>query len=737
MRKGGKRKLCLILLCLAIAPPAMAEEQSTIQLDDVVVTATRTEKDAASAPASVTVITRTDIEKRGARSLDDAIRGVVGGYSNRNIGGGMMDSLAGGAMTLRGVPRANKTLIMVDGVIINDSYSGSQRSILGITPEQVDRVEIVKGPFSSLYGGYAVGGVVNVMTRMPEKREFTFKTGYGSSWDRGQAPDDVKTVYISGGDKIGDKASVLLSYGYKGTNGYATDLNVQSSMPTAGLTGWSETTDYKGDTRYLIGDRGDKTWWDDNFTIKAGYDFTDTTRLNLSLTNFRFEYDFDEPHTYLKDASGNPVYGYASVSEGSYVGLGGRSAHEDRRYAANFETELGRFNIKATFGYIDRPKYYYTTPSSSGATLSGGPGKISSTVAANYNADLAVSVPLGERQTFILGGAYKYGEAEKIDHTLTNWKDEDSKTDMTFHADGKDRTWSVFIQDEIGIFDNLTAYLGFRQDWWETFDGYANYVGEAGYPTTYPSRSANAFSPKAALVYQPFETTTLRSSIGKSFRPPSIYELYSVWIYRGVTTMSGPDLEPEYTTSWDVGIEQRLWPGAQFTATYFKNDMDDLIYNQTQSETLVERVNVGKAESKGVELEIEQRFEDLRLFANFTYTDSQVTENDADPALVGKKLVQVPEKMFNIGGDYAFGPFTASLIGRYVSKRYRYDDNRDEAEGVYTSYDPYFVTDARIACKVTSFAELSLSVDNIFDEDYYSYYKAPGRSWFTALSLTY
>jgi len=295
----------------------------------------------------------------------------------------------------------------------------------------------------------------------------------------------------------------------------------------------------------------------------------------------------------------------------------------------------------------------------------------------------------------------------------------------------------VFAQDEIGIVDSLTAYLGFRQDWWETYDGLTDFVGEAGYPNTYPSRSADAFSPKAALVYQPLETTTLRSSVGKSFRPPSIYELYSVFIYRGVTTMAGPDLEPEHTTSWDVGIEQRLWPGSKFTATYFENYMKDLIYSKTQSETLVERINVGKAESKGVELEIEQRFKDLRLFANFTYTDSQVTENEADPSLVGKELVQVPERMFNIGGDYAHGPFTASILGRYVSKRYRYDDNRDTAEGVYTSYDPYFVTDARIAYKVTSFAELSLSVDNIFDEDSFSYDKAPGRSWFAELSFTY
>lgn len=158
---------------------------------------------------------------------------------------------------------------------------------------------------------------------------------------------------------------------------------------------------------------------------------------------------------------------------------------------------------------------------------------------------------------------------------------------------------------------------------------------------------------------------------------------------------------------------------------------------KAQTETLVKRVNGGEAENKGVELEIEQQFEGLRRFANFIYTESEVTENDSDPSLMGKELVQVPRKLFNIGEDYRYGPFTTSIIGRYVSKRYRYDDNRDEAEGVFTANDPYFVTDARIAHKITSFADFSLFVDNIFNENYYSSYKALERSWFAKLSFTY
>lgn len=736
----------LMVIFLATASWAIAEDQEakekkeTVHLGEMVVTATRTEKEASSAPASVSVVTQEDIKKRGSRSVDEALRGLAGAYGGRRTKGGVLDSLSGSATTLRGIPSANNTLFMVDGIVLNDAYSGSHRSTLSISPESIKRIEVAKGPFSSLYGGYAVGGVVNIMTRMPEEREFTLKTGYGSSWDRCEGLDDLKTFYFSGGDKFNDKASFLVSYAYKGTNGYPTDLNLQSRQPTADITGWTETTSNKGATRYLIGDTGDKHWEDNNLSLKAGYDFTDKTKLNLSFTDYRYDYDYDEPHTYLKDASGEPVWSYGTVREASFLGSSRQSHNEERLYGLNFETELSQVKIKTSLGYVDRSDYYYISPSRTSATRSGGPGVITSSPCSSYNADLQLTVPLWDRHVVTFGGAFKHGEASSRKNNLANWRDADSKTDMTFEARGEDRTWSLFAQDEIIILDNLTAYLGFRHDWWETYDGYTNYVGAAGYPKDYPTRSASAFSPKAALVYQLFDMTTLHSSVGKSFRPPSVYELYSVSITGtpAKTTQAGPDLEPEKTTSWDFGFEQGLWKGAKIGATYFENHMEDLIYSQTITETLVQKVNIGKAESKGVELEIEQRFDDtIRLFANFTYTDSEVTENEAKLDIVGKKLTQVPEKMFNIGGDYTHGPFAASLIGSYVSKRYSSDDNSDEMNNVYGSYDSYFVADVRIGYKVTDFAEVSFSVDNIFDEDYYAYYVAPGRSWFAELTLTF
>ncbi|MFN3568154.1 MAG: TonB-dependent receptor domain-containing protein, partial [Caldimicrobium sp.] len=189
---------------------------------------------------------------------------------------------------------------------------------------------------------------------------------------------------------------------------------------------------------------------------------------------------------------------------------------------------------------------------------------------------------------------------------------------------------------------------------------------------------------------------------------------------------------------WDVGIEQGLWKGAKLKAIYFRNNLNDLIYSQKVKDNYELRINVGKAVSKGFELEAEQwLWRQLRFFANFTYTNAKIRKNEAKPELEGKKLKFVPERMFNVGVEFERGPFSASLIGRYVSKRYGTDDNRDRVNSVYTSYDPYFVADAKISYRVTKNASLSFSVNNIFNRQYFEYYKAPGRSWFGELTLKF
>ncbi|NTU43669.1 MAG: TonB-dependent receptor, partial [Nitrospirales bacterium] len=365
--------------------------------------------------------------------------------------------------------------------------------------------------------------------------------------------------------------------------------------------------------------------------------------------------------------------------------------------------------------------------------------KVSSSPNQGFNADLQLTVPIFESQILTTGGGFKQAKASTEEHNLTDWKDEDSQADLTYRSGGEDRTWSLFVQDEIIIRENLSLFLGARQDWWETSDGYANQIGSAGYPKEYDSRSASSFSPKAAVVYKPFDGTTLRASAGKAFRPPTVYELYRTWTgSTGVVYNGNPDLKPETTVSWDLGVEQTLWRGAKAKATYFDNHLKDLIYRMTVSATEQDYINAGKATSRGVTLEMEQRLENwLRLFANYTYTNGKIEENIAKPTTEGMNLTYMPRNMVNAAAEVTKGPITASVTGRYVGKRYGDDENKDIVNGVYTSYDPFFTADAKVSYAVTKFATVSLSVDNIFDKDYFSYYKAPGRSWFGEVTVRF
>ena len=418
--------------------------------------------------------------------------------------------------------------------------------------------------------------------------------------------------------------------------------------------------------------------------------------------------------------------------------LAGRGLDARDYFIFSLKTEdLWGASVKFTLGALTDEEDWWISPKK-GATVAGdGPGEINETDSLGPHAELLMSLPVGQRHRLTGGISFKHSRAEVEKHRLSDWTDEDSKVELLYQSRGKDLAFAAFLQDEISILSNLTAYCGARLDWWRTYDGMSNEIGGTGY-REYDSRDHWAISPKLSLVWRPLERTTVRGSIGQAFRPPSIYELYRTWSSWGRIYEGNPDLDPETVTSLDVGIEQGLWKGASFKFAFFYNWMEDLIYTIEVEPKRYRKVNAGKAESRGVELEFEQRLgEFLRLFANYTYTLAKIVDNPAKPETEGKRLTHVPEHMANLGGELTYGPFELSVSGRYVSKRYGKDDNSDKVDGVFRSYDPFFVVDAKVSWKPLKWATVSLSVDNLFDEDYYCYYKAPGRTFFGEITLRF
>jgi len=706
-----------------------AAEQKDHSLDQTVVTATRTEKDIDTAPGSISVVTKDDIEKQNVVTYDDALKAVPGVVVARSKG--VVDS--SGSITLRGLPGQGRTLVMVDGIQMNSPHAASIVSTQ-VAPGTLDRIEVLKGASSGLYGGSAMGGVVNLITRMPTKREFMIQGGYGSGMDA-PAPQLTKRVAVSYGDSFYDKLSVYFYNEYTDSDGYKSSPIFTSSAPTAGITGYSLSTDATGaQRRYVIGDKGMNGMWQNNFTFKTELQATPTTKLRFTLMKSTGAYSYSDPSTYLRNAAGTPVWSYGATVK-PYTFYDGPGYKDQYIYAFGVDSEIATAKVKLNLGFMDQ-KEAWDVSTLSGATGDGGPGKVSSYPASSWNADLQASIPVLNWNLVTVGGAFRTGNSHAREFSLSNWKDENSKTAVTYDSKGSDRVFAVFVQDEISITDKLTVYAGFRQDWWETFDGYVNNTGYLD------SRSATAFSPKGAIVYTPFEKTTLRVSGGRAFRPPTNYDLYRSMTSSGTTYLANPNLKPETNTSWDASITQKLWEGAKVSVTYYENYLTDMIYSsltQTGPSTYTSsKVNAGKAESKGVEMEAEQRFGKMaRLFANYTYAATKITSNEAVPASVGKQMTGVPEHMFNFGGDIEYGPFGAYFVGRYVGKRFSNDTNSDRAKGVYGVYDPYFVGDIKLRYKITNWATASFTVNNIWDERYYSYYMAPGRSCYGDITFKF
>jgi len=745
-----------VVLALIMATPSLAksEEQQSkpeTSMDEVVVTATRTEKSIADAPGSVSVVTAREIKRRNIQSVDEALNMLPGVFDNRIKG--LMGTTS--TVTFRGLSGSGRSLLLLDGMPLNDAYSASQ-PWGGLNAQNMSRIEVVRGPSSSLYGGNAMGGVINFMSYMPDKREFTLSGGYGGGWDSNQAMANLWNTYASYGDKIG-KLRLFASYGYRTTEGYPSGLVMAGSAPTvvSGVTGATLTSSNTGAAKYLAGDTGNNGWWDYSAAIRAQYDFSDTTNIRFSWLRTANKYTYDNPHTYLRNAAGTPVYTFLNaatppkvvITESSF--LSGDGSNVMDTYTIHAEAQIGTVKGKFLFGINDQGENWYNTPSSS-ATLTGGTGTKSDSPSRTYFTDLQLSALIMEKHVLTGGFSFRYDTTDSSNLPLSDYKNPDSVSGAaTQWGGGATQTYSAYLQAEIALLDSLTLYAGLRDDYWVSNEGYAGFTGAGATSETYPEKTKNSLNPKAALVWKPLEGTTLRVSGGKAFRAPPLNQLYKTWISSSTSTIyiSNPGLNPETVLGWDIGLEQNLWKGAKIKATYFENYLSDMIYTVTlpNSTTLgnttyknIKYSNVGGAETRGVELEAEQNIgKNLRLFAGYTYTDSAITDYAPNPALVGKQLQQAPRHMVNMGLDASYGPASLYLSGRYVSKRYSTDTNSDTVNNVYGSYDPYFVMDMKTSYKVTDWAAVSLSVNNLLNRKYFVYYVSPGRSWFANVDLKF
>ncbi|MBI4937226.1 MAG: TonB-dependent receptor [Nitrosomonadales bacterium] len=736
MNKFTVSSAVLVVLLEIFGNTACAADAGT--MDEVVVTATRTSATLSDTPAAVTVVNAKDIEEKNVSRLGDVLDQVPGLYLRGGALGQSQGTIGTSGMSLRGIDQT-KTLILLDGQPIQDASSGKVNWRIPFV-EDIARVEVVPGSFSSLYGSNAIGGVVNIITKQPDKREFTAKVKKG--W--GDASGEDASIYFR--DKMENGLGFSGGLGIQNRDSYVNDFVVVStpctlSVPPCGagtaVTGVQPTTTREGALAYLVGDMGTTPWNSTHATAKFFFDLNARDKIYAGVNHQETDQKYTQFNTYVRNAGSAPVSsGTIRINAVDYSlnfnAFSSQPLHEaTTRYFAGYDGTVGNnFLLKADIAKIER-KYSYTASSTTN-NWNGGAGTLTDAPNDGLDGSVQLTFPVGARHVMVTGLALHKDSVNQKIYTLSNWRNPDSKTAVNSSYNGYSTTASVFAQDEFSATDALKIYLGGRWDDWKTRGDYIA-------TPPYPERSVSAFSPKASAVYQLKESVILRASFGRSFRAPTNQDLYLTTVSRREgTTESNPNLHPERGTTWEVGGEFRVTDNTKATVACYDTQLSDLIYlDQIPNTTISRRINAGKAQIQGVELSATTRLTNwLELDANYAHINSRMLENATDPLSVGKRLTDAPRNIAGLGLTMQQGAWSGSLNAHYASHVFWTAKNDDVVEGVPRSYDAVTTVNAKIGYTFSKGIKGHVAVNNLLDERSYSYFLNPKRNLVAGLDFT-
>lgn len=587
---------------------AISEEQSD---EEIVVTASRRERLKSDVPVSVTVISGTDLEETAAQSLDDALRIVAG------IGLPAQSSIVSHptsqSISFRGLG-ATRALVLLDGIPLNDGFGGWV-NWSKVPLRNIDRVEIVRGGGSSLYGTYAMGGVINIVTRPPESRSSQVDASYGSQ--------NTTRVDAYGSERIGDTA-VALQYDYFNTSGYKVVPNDERG-----------SIDRKADSRHQ------------NLTFNANHAFSEDVHLSFSSTLFRERRNVGTP---LAD---------------------------NRRDAMDFsallraEGESGDDIQVSLFGGIQDFDNFNTNvaPGRNSETLALSQKVPSSQIGASTQWSRSLE---SWAANLLAGVDFRHIEG-KNEETIVNIV---GVTPGDIDTEGKQQALGAFFELEFHPVAALEVLASVRFDYWRNFDGRRE--DQAGNQKHFSDKSDFEVSPRLSLRYALNEIVALRGAVYRAFRAPNLNELYRGFFAGNTAFNPNSGLGPEILEiGGELGVDLTHGP-MSLRATAFWNELEDTISFVTVTpfpNLSFRRDNVAETRSRGFEVEGELKlFEVLSLMPSYTYLDSTIEKFDPDPSREGNQLPNVPSHMVGFTVRYDDPRwFTFSVRGRYLSRRYADD----------------------------------------------------------------
>lgn len=640
-------------------------EAKPVKLDEIVVTATKYKTSTKDIPSNVTVISGEEIRAQYLPNNDigDALRNISGLTPRRayapfptriNIRG------AGG----------QGTVILVNNIPTNWEITQA------IPPENIERVEIVRGPASALYGANASGGVINIITKEGgEGIRSSVGGGYGTfnTW-RAEAASNG-TV-----DKF--------HYSFAAYKDKSDGTNVVKNTVLPSVT--------------MIEDCSYDKW---AASLTATYDMTEKGKLSFLFNFFNDEYTRGRPNVggdwdrYFTSLTYDQTFGDIFLFKG-YVGL-------------RYDDLLHRY---------DKGNYNY---------------ELRQTRNTDYREipfELQMTARLGWGNALTGGFFYNYQD-----------------TDMDYHNPAgslinqnryKVRTLAGYLQDVWKPIEKLAITAGLRYDNWQNYDNtFSNYKDP------HPGdRTDDNWSPKIGVKYNFTEKLGLWTNYAVGFNPPTPTQLYDDRTSGGNPREPNPDLKPETTRSWELGVENWFTNNLSAKVVGFYSYTDDKITSWFNDKNIWTNQNIGRSKSYGVEIDLFfQPVENWIVNANYTWNPAEIDKNPSKPAQEGNELPFSPKNKANLSLTYRMPRnFEASGFIRYLSKQQTNDDNTEYTSSGEERYMPSsFVVDFKgikhfaVAWGCLKNIDLALSVDNVFNANYRTFYiyEDPGRTFFGELKF--
>jgi len=758
------KSIVILLGILGVVLPQVSwaeeKEAGIIELEEIVVTASPTEAvpPAARVPAVVESITKEDIAKRNVVGTEDIFKYLPGLYVRKLYPGGSRP------LSIRGThPFTARTLVLADEMMLSD-FLGTGGNIRWdmVAPEEIERVDVIYGPYSALYSGNALGGVAFITTKLPEKREISANTSYMYHNFREYKSDydlDGYTAHLSYGDKFG-KFRIFGLFDRMENEAqpisFFAKLKKDGSAPVGNpVSGWDYDLDPENQERYILGSFGPRKITDNLFKFKVAYDINSYTQARIDLGYLRSDTEVDEPETYLIDSSGNRVYsGNVDINGRKYNIAASQFYYQEQTqdnyiYAVSFKREP-EDGVKtwAAASFYNIPKELTQQSTTAPPTSKhGGPGTVTDTDSGWYTFDFKSSYRpsrLPALANHTLTGGYHYDryftDSEKWN--ASDWK-HDIRTTLSEGSEGKTGTHAVFLQDEWDLTDKWMLYLGGRYEWWSGFDGSKSKdVGGSRVKTYLDEREEDYFSPKFAITYRPDENWDFRLSLAKAYRFPVIGELYYGKITpAGDVVETNPNLKSEKVFAKDFTITRSLGRDGKVRLSFFENSEEDAIFKQTNIYTMVTNYqNVDEVRKRGIEFSVEKRrflLVGLDVMGNIAYTDAEILENTNLPISEGKTFPRCPKWLANAVISYSpINDLTLTVGGRYASKAWNTLENKDPGGG-YGGVDRYLVFDAKLMYAFLKNWKASVGVDNLTDELYHMFHPYPRRTFFAMLEARF